>query len=340
MSTQLDVYLLGEVKRGWGPIWKMGELAAQSLDAHLITVPERCSYGRAFGMRGLLAAPRRKNGRHALVIAGVPGQLRVALQRPLWLAGYESVNAWVIDSFWDDRVPTLLHERPHFDRVWVADEEDVLGWEKLFPGRVGVLPWGTDALGASRAMARHPVVRDFDVLRVGRQPAAFDDDVSVAAVVQEAGLSFHGRPPFGETPEDGQRILESYLMRARTILAFTNLVDETIYTHPTKEYVTGRWTDALAFGAIPAGKRPNTATSRLLVPDHLSLEIDYHDTARAAAQLQAYLHDSQFSTLAEQAMAHARRVLDWRHRFVALGAELGLPVSERLRTDLDKLAEF
>lgn len=342
MSFELDIFLLGEAKQGWGPIGKMVQIAARTLEARLFTVPERNVYSRTFMARGLLVGSRRRaHGRHALVIAGVPGKLRVVLHRPLWLAGYETVSAWVIDSFWDDHVPQLLYRRPHFDHVWVADEEDVAAWQTMFPSRVSVLPWGTDSLGASQAMDdRGFVERDIDLLRVGRQPPAFDDDDAVAAVARSAGLTFHGRPPFGDGAEESQRILERYLMRARTVMAFTNLVDQTIYTHPTKEYVTGRWTDALAFGTIPVGKRPNTVTSRLLVPDELCLEVDYMDIDRAAAQLRVYLDDPEFDTMTRNAMRHARTLLDWRYRLRDMCEEMGWAIPQTLRRELVDLKEI
>ena len=52
---------------------------------------------------------------------------------------------------------------------------------------------------------------------------------------------------------------------AKLTLSFTNLVSPAVYTHPTRDYVTGRWTDALASGALVAGIPPQCeAGSRML----------------------------------------------------------------------------
>jgi hypothetical protein len=52
------------------------------------------------------------------------------------------------------------------------------------------------------------------------------------------------------------------MARARFILAFSNAVDRQPYTHPTREYVTGRWMDALAAGAVVCGIPPECDVAR------------------------------------------------------------------------------
>lgn len=331
--TQLEVFMVGQVKQGWGPIASMALLASEAFEAPLRVIDERDSYGRAFNARALVPRRRYRNGRHALLIAGVPGQLRGVLEKPLWRGEYESVNVWVIDSFWNNRVPRLLQRTKLLDRVWVADEADVSDWDRMYPGAVGVLPWGTDALAAA---SRSCTSKDLDVLRVGRQPDALDDDAVISAAAAEVGLRFHGRPPFGASVGESQTNLERALDRARTVLAFTNLVDSTTYTHPTKEYVTGRWTDALAHGAVPAGRRPMTPTAQHLVPDGLHYEIPYTDGREAMRALAEHVRNAE-PGLADRARKHALEKLDWRHRFAVIERDLGLAPSEPLWGDLARI---
>ena len=52
---------------------------------------------------------------------------------------------------------------------------------------------------------------------------------------------------------ESQDALLHSLARAKYTLAFSNLVDASDYTHRSRAYITGRWTDALAHGAIVAG---------------------------------------------------------------------------------------
>ena len=102
--------------------------------------------------------------------------------------------------------------------------------------------------------------RPVDLLRVGRQPDAWDDDQRSDAACRLAGLRFAGRPPF--FPENfkdssaGHRDLCARYARAKFVLAHSNIVAPASYTHPSKEYISARWTDALAAGSVVAGIPP------------------------------------------------------------------------------------
>lgn len=336
--SDLDVYMLGAPQQGWGPVAKMARQFSLLVDTPLITLPERSRYTRRFLARSLVPRGQRSRGKKAFLVAGVPGQLRGLVESPLWRGGYEEVHAWVIDSFWDDRVPRLLQGTKHVDRVWVADANDVDPWDAMFRGRVGVLPWGTDALGVMSG-PNQSEVKGIDILRVGRQPDAFDDDDANGSAARSLGLKYAGRPPFGHTVEESQRLLEESLARAKGMLAFTNLVDSTAYTHPSKEYVTGRWTDALSHGVIPVGKRPNTDTARELVPDHLRVEIDPFNRESAMRDLKTWIDEYSDET-AVKARIHALRRLDWRHRYAKILSDMGIPFSPQLTTDLQRIEDI
>lgn len=334
--SSIDIVTVGVTKQGWGPIQALTDLAVRALDARHVQIPEREPYPRWFNARGLVPTRRAKNGRHAVIIAGVPGQLRALLERPLWLGSYESVSAWVIDSFWDDRVPRSIQGARHLDHVWVADADDIQPWERMFPGGVGLLPWGADTL-AARAHSHN--AKDIDLLRTGRQPAAYDDDSATATEAERRGIAFHGRPAFGATEAESQANLRGALARAKGVLAFTNLVDSTTYTHPTKEYITGRWTDAAAHGAVCIGKRPGTATSREMIPDFARLEISHEALARGMSEIERWL-ESYSSSEATRIRAHAADVLDWRHRLAIIADTLGTGRTETLTRELTELASL
>ena len=44
------------------------------------------------------------------------------------------------------------------------------------------------------------------------------------------------------------------LAQAKFTLSFSNLVSPDVQTHPKREYITGRWTDALSAGATVVGR--------------------------------------------------------------------------------------
>src|SRR4051795_9364264 len=64
-----------------------------------------------------------------------------------------------------------------------------------------------------------------------------------------------------------QTALMRRLAEVKFTLAFSNSVSPASYTHPTRQYLTGRWTDSLASGAVVAGILPDCdATDELLWP--------------------------------------------------------------------------
>lgn len=328
--SALDIVTVHQGKQGWGPIDAMVRLAVECFEARHVRIPQRENYGKAFTARGFVPRKRGK-GRHALLIAAVPGDLRALADGELWSGAYESVSAWVIDSFWDDRVPKVARGLRSPDRIWVADTEDIGPWDRMFSGKVGVLPWGTDALAASRRVRSGE--KDIDLLRVGRQPEAFDDDALTVAAAESMGLRFQGRPPFGDSPETAYGNLLCSLERAKAVLAFSNLVDGSTYTHPTKEYVTGRWTDALAAGAVVVGRAPKTATAQELLPEAGLIDVPHDDLLGTLAEVKRWM-ENWTPSIGLELERHAREHLDWGHRFsvIAEALELGAsPLAARLR---------
>ena len=95
--------------------------------------------------------------------------------------------------------------------------------------------------------------RPCDLLRVGRQPETWSDDDRTAAAARRHALRFEGRPPSIDDPKEAQTLLMRQYASARYVLAFSNTMDPRRYTHTTRAYITGRWTDALACGAAVAG---------------------------------------------------------------------------------------
>jgi hypothetical protein len=128
------------------------------------------------------------------------------------------------------------------------------------------LPWGSDVLhlGSSNP------VRQIDLLRFGRQPKEWDDDLANGRLCQSLGIEFHGRPQSLSDATDNERGLMRTLSKAKFTLAFSNRVSPGAQTHPKREYITGRWTDSLAAGATVAGIPPSSeSVQSLLWPEAL-----------------------------------------------------------------------
>ena len=83
-------------------------------------------------------------------------------------------------------------------------------------------------------------------------------------------MRFQGRTPYVDDPVANQDALLASMRGARFTLSFNNVASPAEYTHHQHQYVTGRWTDALANGATVAGISPRCAVTReVLWPEGL-----------------------------------------------------------------------
>ena len=258
--SSLDIIVAVPSGAGWVPVHAMAELLARYTGGTVHTVDVGASLSKETKL--LARLPRLKGGSNrCLVIASDPGQLYAISQRSFAFRRYGAIYGWVIDSFWDDRIPAVAKSST-YDRIFVADVDDVQPWTTAGVKTPGVLPWGADVWSKFSDRLAALESKSTDLLRVGRQPAAYEDDKATAALAAELGLSFEGRPPFGANDRESAQHLQDSLNRAKFLLAFSTSVSPAPYTHPTKEYITGRWTDALASGVTVVGKVPNTTTAR------------------------------------------------------------------------------
>ncbi|MGX9350694.1 hypothetical protein ACS3QZ_05800 [Shimia sp. W99] len=303
---------------GWAPINHLISLACSELGATAIRAPENTS--RLARQMARLRTRRHSSGKpHLLYIAMTAADLRHAITSPGWRDGYDKAAVWIIDSFHTDLAnPRDL--RGQFDQVFVTRPNDMDAFAIASRLPTQSLPWGSDVLGLGSSSPD----RDLDLLRVGRQPAAWEDDDDTATDCAARGISFHGRPPMG-TSEDEMAHLFGWYRRAKFVLASSNLVSPAAYVHKTQEYVTARWTDALASGAIVAGVPPRTdrTLGAILWPEGL---LDIPLTSRADGLdviADALRHWSP--ELAHYNHLQALRKLDWRHRLAVLADWYSLP---------------
>ncbi len=245
----------------------------------------------------------------------MPGQLNHAVIPSLRYA-YDRVAGWVIDSFQFDQIPHAAKQARTFDWMYVTDSADAKMWSQRGVTDVRTLEWGADCLSAAH-MDRG---KDWDVLRVGRQPHAWDDDAIVREHMQLAGIGYHGRPAVGPLS------LHAQLSRSKVIVAFSNLVSPADYTSKTVEYLTGRWTDALAHGCLCAGVVPDTAPARHQVPDFARIDLNPLNVEASLSRLHTAL-DGWTPELAGRIKAHAREHTDWRYRLLDIAHDLDLPTS-------------
>jgi hypothetical protein len=134
-----------------------------------------------------------------------------------------------------------------------------------------------------------------------------------------------------------QKLMMNAYGASKFILAFSNAVNRDPNNHPTREYLTGRWVDALGCGSIVAGVAPRGPNTDGLLWAGATLELG---SVRRSEGLQVVASALRQWTLDMAATNYrmALRRLDWRWRFKALADAFGIR-SAPLALELQLLEE-
>lgn len=331
MTQLIDLYVATPGGPGWAPVNNMGNLLGSYLGVDPIKVDTKESLTKLTKVLGALPRLSAKN-RIAIVIACDPGQLNAIAQARYAFRRYSAVYGWVIDSFWDDRIPRIAKSSSTYTKIFVTDPDDVQDWREKGVNNVELLTWGTDVWSNFDARIAAASAKSTDLVRVGRQPVAWDDDTNTASLAEKHSLVFEGRPGFGNSVDSSVQLLHEAFARAKSVLAFSVRVSPAPYTHPTKDYVTARWLDALAWGCLVVGQKPQSAGADLLLWDGATADINPDDADlginEVSLALQGYSEDT-----AERHVRLALEKLDWRHRFKELFSAIGYS-SKKLDAEL------
>ena len=318
--------------RGWATVELMAKLLAEHLEAEFVSLSTRPRVDRVRRATGALPARRASRGT-CIVVAPQPAHLGSLLTPHYLLRGYERVVGWVVDSFLEDRIPRMARGSSHYDELFITDAELTGVWQQITGTPTQWLPFGSDVLDQPDL----PPARETDLLRVGRQPPAWGDDEVTAQDAARLGVVFSPGPAILRDPVANQAALMAAMRGAKFTLSFTNLVSPAAYTHPTRDYVTGRWTDALASGAAVAGVPPRCEAGERLLWDE-GLLIVPADDREAGIERVRDASRAWRPELAWSIQARALQTLDWRLRFHELAQRLDL-TSPRLDDELARLAE-
>jgi hypothetical protein len=137
------------------------------------------------------------------------------------------------------------------------------------------------------------------------------------------------------SPEEQQRgLMRDHYGRAKFTLAHSNLAAPDSYTHPTKDYITARWTDALASGSTVAGVPPLSDSDLIDWPGAL-LPFDRIDLQHNLDAIVAAVSDWT-PCWPRRNHLHALKRLDWRWRFDRLAKHLGITPTP-LRSEINRL---
>lgn len=315
-AAPLTVFYHGKDIAGWVPITHLVDLTCRLLGGGLQQTGDAPISQRALLGRWLRQAPPGGD-KGALFIARSPNEVRQFLSLPTFPSPWRFRALWIIDSFRTSDLPSprLLSQ---FDVVAYCQAYDRPIYEAAVGERALLLPWGTNAL----ELGSWDRPRPYDVLRLGRQPDAWEDDARSTKAAAGHGLTFHGRPPFVALSDMQRALMQDWYGQAKFIIAHSNLAAPAPYTHPTKEYITARWTDAIAAGAVVAGAQPHRDLALLDWPE---ATVDFKEIhlERNFDQLAGAVADWRPETALRNHIGALER-LDWRWRLKTLCARLGI----------------
>jgi hypothetical protein len=316
---------------GYHCVFHMARLAAELLNGKLVVVQP--GYPKATDKLSGIFLPRKRSRSSCLLICPSPADLSSILLVQDWRRTFSRIVAWVFDSFWTTWIPPWVRAARIFDHVFVTEQEDLNTWRHMVHAPVDWLPWGSDVLNLGSSNPS----RQIDLLRFGRQPREWDDDLTNGELCQSLGINFHGRPQSFSDATDNERGLMGMLSKTKFTLAFSNRVSPGTQTHPKREYITGRWTDSLAAGATVAGVPPiSESVQSLLWPEAL-LDIGTVNQTEGlkviGSMVRAWTPDR-----AQLNYIRSLETLDWRLRFKALAQALEVH-SVQLDTELARLTK-
>ena len=319
--------------QGWTPIQHLVSLAARLLEAEVVNLPGT----HPSWTRKALAVihPRRRSARASqsclFVGAGAADLVKIA-NIAQWRHRFGFLSAWIIDSFWVDHMPRVIRLARPFDHFFVTSLEDVDTWRRVTRTPTTWLPWGSDVLDFGGQNQQRP----WDLTRVGRQPPQWEDDQAAASAAEALGIRYRGRPQSAglSTLQNFGLMMEAY-RNTKYTLAFSNLVNSEMYTHPTRDYLTGRWVDSLACGSTVAGVSPRGTSALQLLWPGATLEFGSIER-RHGLEVMASALQTWTPRQAESNYCMALQKLDWRWRLKII-AQMLPSMPRTLTEELTKL---
>ena len=330
-ESSIQVVYTDHGGEGYHCVLHMARLAAELLNGELVVVPPRFPM-LADKLSGIFL-PRKGSRSSCLLICPSPADLNSILLVQNWRQTFSRIVAWVFDSFWTDWIPPWARASRIFDHVFVTEREDLNTWRRMMHAPVDWLPWGSDVLNLGSS---NPV-RPIDLLRFGRQPKEWDDDLANARFCQSSGINFHGRPQSLSDATDNERGLMGTLSKTKFALAFSNRVSPGTQTHPKREYITGRWTDSLAAGATVAGIPPRSESVQSLLWPEALLDIGTVNQTEGLKVIDSMAR-AWTPDRAQLNYVKSLETLDWRLRFKTLAQALDAHPLQ-LDTELARLTQ-
>jgi hypothetical protein len=316
---------------GWEPIKHMIGIGLRVLNAQFVDL-SKSQPSLASRLRSTLIHPPIGGEGGDIFIARRPHDLQYYFSHPSFLDKRKFRAIWIIDScFTEEWMKPTRRLLSHFDLVGYTQYRDSDFYSHLCGNRAVYLGWGTDALRINSISGE----RSIDILRVGRQPKEWDDDDQTARACEEVSLTFQGRPPIVDDHRKSyDDLVANWYSRSKIVIAHSNIVSPVFYGHVSKEYITARWADSLACGAIVAGVQPLQDID-LVNWNGALIHFDHIELKKNLIQISEFLQSWTIKT-AENNKLEALRRLDWRWRFDVIARHLECG-SQILSNELDSL---
>ena len=317
----LIVYIDGG--SGWEPISHMVNLATELFEAELVMLDFRATKSIWAKLEMLLLKRHKLDSEETCLLICPDAYSFLSIsQIQGWRKRFRCLAVWVIDSFWVERIPKVAKFSRPFDHIFITTEEDIAAWTEIMQTQTTCLTWGSDALRLGGFnLGADSSYRAWDLTRIGRQPPEWDLDENTKKACIDLNLKFHGRLQSHETPVKNQIALMQLYQESKFLLAFSNIAHPNNYTHPTRQYITARWTDALACGAVVAGIAPHEPSINRLLWEGSTLDlksIKINEGLQIITEAVKFWSPNQ--AIRNQKLALER--LDWRWRFAEIAVVL------------------
>lgn len=276
---------------------------------------------------------RWRGGEVGVLLAPAAADLQALRVVPNWRRRFAVLAAYVFDSWYTE---WFTVESRLFDVIFVSRIEDVDPVRARTGRPVHYVPFGTDVVAAGPHVAAGD--RPTDLLVYGRQPPAYGYEV-LKRYPAPADLRVRLNVPFDPDPDRNQHNLFEAAGSAKFALGFCNSVHYYAGLPPKSPFITFRWVDNLAAGAIMVGRVPRPAGFEQVVGwggAYVDLPDDPGAGLEVVAECKRRYHPSTGLRTHYQSLVRN----DWRLRLREMFRAMGVPVTPVLGRELARHAEY
>ena len=265
-----------------------------------------------------------------------------------WRDRFGLVIAYVFDAFnyttatkppiWRQLISPSFRTISRIDHLFVPIKDSIMPISNTYGIPVSYLPMACDVLKFGSARAD----RHIDVMGYGRQHPEHSKFLSDYFNFERSnGIYYHTDHIHAQHVHDFARhraLFWNLLQRSKIALAY-----DAHLVNPTKKefsvsFVGQRWFECLASGCLVAGRRPTCSEAdELLNWEDSTVELPEDNQAMLELILELLNDDARLENTRIRNFQNSARKHDWRHRIQSFSSLLELPMTDRLKNELDEL---